>query len=402
MANLITNILSGVQSLHQDRFRSVLSTLGVVIGVGSVILLISIAQGVKSDVTAQVNQFGANLLIVLPGKLDRNNPFNPLSVLGISTLQPIDVQLINNVPGVLRTAPVMFVAGGVSAGRRTASAAFVIATLPPWFEMRASRLSEGRLFTQSELDQPVCILDSETKHQLFNDRPAVSQYVIIGGYRFCVIGVMAAGVEGLFGPTGLEFVVYVPLSVMQRLAKTNQIHRIVAQTSPDRPPDTLIAAARSALLARRGGVEDFSVVTQRELLDLLYGVMRVLTYLLSGISSISLIVGGVGIMNVMLMSVTQRTREIGIRKTVGATRADIFVQFLSEALALSLAGGMFGLLLAWGITLALASTTPIKPIISPGLVALALGVCTGVGVVFGILPAMRAALKDPVESLRYE
>jgi putative ABC transport system permease protein len=183
---------------------------------------------------------------------------------------------------------------------------------------------------------------------------------------------------------------------------SEQIHRVIAQTAPDKDPAQLQAQIKAAVLRSHGGSEDFSVLTQEELLSRLFTLLQIVSVALTGITSIALVVGGIGVMNVMLMSVTERVREIGIRKTVGAQRQDIFWQFLIEATLIALVGGLMGVLIGWGTCAAIDRFTVLTPEVTGGTVALALAVCGAVGLVFGVLPAARAARKDPVEALRYE
>jgi len=189
---------------------------------------------------------------------------------------------------------------------------------------------------------------------------------------------------------------------MQKATGSRQIHRVIVQTAPDAEPERMVSKIQSAVRANHNGSDDFSVITQQDLLKRLFDLLNVLAVALTGITSIALFVGGIGVMNVMLMSVNERVREIGIRKTVGAKRADIFLQFLMEALLIALMGGLLGIALAVVVCVLLDTRTVLNPYVSFDTVLLALGVCSLVGILFGTFPAYRAATRDPVESLRYE
>lgn len=391
------------RALLDHRLRSLLTMLGVIIGVASVLLLISIVQGVKWEVTRQIDRFGVNLLFVVPGRVDASQPFNPMSILGLSTLTHADVQALQRLDGVKRAVPVMFIAGGARYGDRWAATAIVLATEAAWQQVRGTPLQEGRFFTPVEEGEHVCVLAHGVKQELFGSESAVGKQVIVNRVPFRVVGVLQADdSNGVFGNSGWDSLIYLPLKATQQAMRSDQIHRIMVQTVPGVEPDTLIKQVRETLRQSHMGNEDFSVLTQKDLLRLIYTVLNLLQIALIGISSISLIVGGVGIMNIMLVSVTERTREIGIRKAAGARQRDIFWQFLTEAVILSVTGGVLGIGLAVVIGEILRHTTVLNPMITVWAVAPAFGVSVVVGIVFGVAPAVRAARKEPIEALRHE
>ncbi len=391
------------RALLDHRLRSLLTMLGVIMGVASVLLLISIVQGVKTEVTRQIEQFGANLLFVVPGRIAATQPFNPMSILGLSTLTRDDVQAVERVPGVKRAVPIMFIAGGARNGNRWAATAIVLATESTWQQIRNTPLAEGRFFTSQEETERLCVLAHGVKQELFGDAPAVGKLVVVNRVPFRVVGVLQPDESNsIFGNVGWNHLIFLPLAAAQQAMRSEQIHRIVIQVVPGVHPESLIGRVKTAMRQSHLGNEDFSVLTQKDLLQLIYTVLNLLQIALAGISGISLIVGGVGIMNIMLVSVTERTREIGIRKAAGARQRDIFWQFLTEAVILSLTGGVLGILLATVAVEAFRRTTVLKPQMTPGAVALAFGVSVLVGIVFGVAPAIRAARKEPIEALRYE
>jgi len=391
------------RAILDHRLRSLLTMLGVIIGVASVLLLIAIVQGLKTEVTRQIEQFGANLLFVVPGRVDASQPFNPMSILGISTLTPEDVQAVLRVPGVKRAVPVMFIAGGARHGERWAATAIVLATESAWQSIRQTPMAEGRFFSPAEEGERVCVLAHGVKKELFGDAPALGKEVVVNRVPFRLVGVMQADdSSNMFGNAGWDYLIYLPLQAAQEAMQSTQIHRIVVQAVAGVEPESLIEQVKTAMRQSHLGNEDFTVLTQKDLLKLIYTLLNLLQIALTGISSISLIVGGVGIMNIMLVSVTERTREIGIRKAAGARQRDIFWQFLTEAVILSVTGGVLGIILAAGVAEVLRGTTVLKPEITVGAVALAFGVSVLVGIVFGVAPAIRAARKEPIEALRYE
>ncbi|MCS6949478.1 MAG: ABC transporter permease [Armatimonadota bacterium] len=391
------------RAILDHRLRSLLTMLGVIIGVASALLLISIVQGVKAEVTQQIEQFGANLLFVVPGRVDATQPFNPMSILGISTLTREDVRAVERVSGVKRALPIMFIAGGARNGDRWAATAIVLATEPAWQYIRNTPLAEGRFFTPQEAGERVCVLAHGVKRELFGEATALGKQVVINRVPFRVVGVLQPDdSSSSFGNMGWDYLIYLPLDAAQRAMRSDQIHRIVVQAVPGVEPDSLIEKVREAVRQSHLGNEDFTILTQKDLLRLIYSVLNLLQIALAGISSISLLVGGVGIMNIMLVSVTERTREIGIRKATGARQRDIFWQFLTEAVILSLTGGVLGILLAVAAAEIFRHTTVLQPQVTLGAVALAFGVSVLVGIAFGVAPAIRAARKEPIEALRYE
>ncbi|MFN4034195.1 MAG: ABC transporter permease [Fimbriimonadales bacterium] len=394
---------AALESIWMTPRRTLLSGLGMAVGVAAIVILISLGKGVQRDVVSQVESLGVNLVIVLPGRLSAENPFNPMSFIGLSTLREGDIAAVAQVAGVRRVAPIMFVAGAAQRGDRWADAALILGTTPAWFEMRPHTLKYGRFFTDSEDDQFVCILGPKPAEQLFGEANPVGKQVRLNGQPFRVIGVTAEETNrSLLGSGGFEFAIYAPIRALQKAMGSQQIHRVIAQTAPDIEPTRLQSDIHAAVLRTHNGSEDFTVLTQEELLGRLFTLLQIVSVALTGITSIALVVGGIGVMNVMLMSVTERVREIGIRKTVGARRRDIFWQFLIEAFLIALLGGLMGVLIGWGVCAAIERFTVLTPEVAPTTIALALSVCGAVGLIFGVLPAYRAARRDPVEALRYE
>jgi putative ABC transport system permease protein len=401
-ANL--NIRAALRALWQNRLRSSLTVLGVVIGVASAILLIAISEGAQREVRQQIESLGANLIFVAPGKLQGQALFNPMSSVGLSTLTERDLQAVAQAKGIRAVVPLTFISGGVRRGEKWAQLSFPMATTPDYQAVRHLPMLAGRFFTAAEADQPVCVLGSALKSDLFPKETAVGKTVAVNRNQYRVIGVAKTRAlsTSIFGGGDLDLIVYLPLNAVSRLTGSREIHRIMANVDPRLPPQFLTVQIRAALKRSHGGVEDFTVLTPEEVLGMFYKIMNLLTSLLVGISAISLIVGGIGIMNIMLVSVTERTREIGIRKTVGARRTDIFLQFLTEAVTLSVVGGLMGLGLSAAASVAVSHYTPLRPLITPRAVTLAMSVCVGVGIIFGVAPAVKASRKDPIDAIRYE
>lgn len=401
-AHASMNLRSALGSLAEHWQRTLLSSLGVMVGSFAVILLVSVARGVQRDISRQVNDLGVNVLVVIPGRIEGGSMFSP-NLAGLSYLSEDDVARVRRVPGVRSATPLMFVGGAVRHGEKASPSTFVIAANPPWFAIRPVEMAEGRPFSAEDADSAVCVIGSVAKDHLFEKEPALGKSVVINGKAFRIVGVTRDKSEddSLFSMGGFENVTIVPFEYMKGMVPNPQVHRIMLQTEPDREPKALVAAIEKTL-GERLDRATFSVLTQKDLLKLVFQLMDILTWLLTGLTSIGLFVGGVGIMVIMLMSVNERAKEIGVRKAVGARNRDIFRQFVVEAGAIGLLGGAMGLAFSALAALALSELTPIHPLITLDTVALGFFVSVGVGGVFGIIPALRAARKDPVVSLRSE
>lgn len=377
--------------------RSGLCTLGVGIGVASVILLTSLGEGARRYVTGEFATLGSNLLIVIPGKTETQG-FAPLVSTAPHDLTRADAEALSTrVPALRRVVPLAVGTATVTAGERSRQATIVGAT-HDLLEVRHLTMAAGRFLPPNAPDAAVCVLGARVQRELFPDGNPLGQLVRVGDWRFRVIGVI--GHRGTSLGMDLDEVVEIPVGTALRLFNRTSLFRILAEV---RSSGDLAAAEKAVLRVlkdRHDGVEDVTLLTQDSVLATFSRILAVLTAALTGIATISLGVAGLGIMNVMLVSVSERTREIGLLKALGTTHRQVISIFLVEASLLSTAGGVLGLAAGLGAGAVLARLYPDFPIHPPdGAIPVALAVACSVGLLFGILPARGASRLDPVAAL---
>lgn len=394
------NFSAAFRSLAENWQRGVLSAIGVMVAAIAILLLISIGKGVQKDITAEIEDFGAGILIVLPGRIEFGN-FNP-NLGGKSYLSAANVEDIQRVEGVVRVAKWSFAGGGLRAGEKEAFP-LLVASGPEWFQMHKVNIKAGNIYTSANARDQVIVIGDTAATQLFGAEDPIGKEVQLNKEAYRVIGVTTSksSGSGLFSMQGLANVAYVPIDALERTTENVQIDRLMVQVSPNVEPKTLVQSVESAL-GKRLDRQQYSVLTQEDLLGLVFKVMSILTTLVVGLTSIALFVGGVGVMTVMLMSVNERNKEIGIRKATGARKSDIFWQFLIESIAIGLTGVLAGLGISLIVCYFLREFTRIKPLVTVDTVAITLLVGVGIGSIFGLIPAMKAARRDPVDALRNE
>ena len=393
--NLLESLRIALRALNANKVRSALTMLGVIIGVAAVILLVAIGTGVQDEITGQVEGLGSNLIFVFPGNFeDGGGQGGPsLTQFSLDDADLLDRRLSEEdlvVPVV--QGPVDLRVGNRTM-RSTVAAANEYAS-----EVFASDYLGGRDYRRSEVSagSRVIILGATVKDELFPLVDPLGESIDVNGQRFTVIGHVAAQGGSLTGDQDNQ--VYMPVTTAQRLLGTTDIQLIVVKVGSAENIDRTKAQILRAMRPIYG--DDVSTFTQEETLGLLNTLLGTLTVMLAGIAGISLLVGGIGIMNIMLVSVSERTREIGIRKAVGAKTYDILSQFVIEAIMLSVAGGALGIAIGWLGALGLQELVPTQ--VTGWAVALAFFFSAAVGVFFGVYPAYRASRLDPIEALRYE
>ena len=403
-------------SLQANKLRAFLTMLGIVIGVAAVIVLMSIGSGTQATVTSRITSLGTNLVFVRPGAPQQNGVRSAQGSAATLTLDDAEALADPNLaPSIALVAPEsrtssQLVVGGINVNSR------ITGVTETYADVRNHQVAEGDFITRQNViaRSLVLVLGSSVADTLFPDGGAVGQSVRVGRLQFKVAGVLES--KGGTGFGSQDDVVMVPISTAMTRMSSQRSSRGVQRVSSINvqvADEDLIDQAKEEItfILRdqhriNGEEDDFSITSQEDTLETLNQITGVFTAFLGSIAGISLLVGGIGIMNIMLVSVTERTREIGIRKAVGAKRSDLLAQFLVEATVLSLAGGGIGLLIGVGISRLLSGLDlngqPLNTVVSPEIALLSITVSAAVGLFFGIYPATRAAALHPIQALRYD
>lgn len=399
MIDVLETLNLARKNIWKNKVRSVLTMLGLIIGVASVILLVSVGQGLQNYITNQFEQLGSNLIYVLPGDVEGFGQGGGPSF-QTSKLTLDHVEEIARLGGSIKNAAADNDLAAKVSYKGESKIVTVGGISSTWAEMMSIELDQGRMITKSDEDlaRNVVILGQTVTDDLFGKTEPLGKEITIGDGKFVVIGII-----GELGTQSIGFdidnFVAIPITSSQKLFNYDSVQTIIIQAgSKDEIEDAKFAVERYML----GEIEDddFSVVDQESLLETITGILSVVTAALGGIAAISLVVGGVGIMNIMLVTVTERTREIGLRKALGAKPNDILGQFLVEAVTLSVTGGLIGIGIGWGGSLIINQFFPSS--VTLWAVALAFGVSAAVGIIFGVAPALRASKLNPIDALRYE
>lgn len=405
--NYLESFRVGVEGVKAHKLRSLLTMLGIIFGVAAVISMLSIGEGAREEALTQIAQLGMNNIIIQNIPIedteegsDSDNRSRGLSLVDVLSLEDVNPLIAEVVP-----QRVMLLDAQYGSERMPVT---VVGTTPALQSVMEYRPESGGFFNYfDEIEsRRVCVLGAAIKRNLFYFHDPLNRQIKLGDDWYTVIGVMERKIAG--GNTGgmdMNQQIYIPLSTaMQRMTRDpfeSDLDRIVARVSE---PDRIREAANivNATLQRRHNAEAYQISIPEALLRQRQQTQRIFNIVMGCIAGISLLVGGIGIMNIMLASVMERTKEIGIRRAIGATRKDIMGQFIFEAAMLSILGGLIGIALGWGMTKTITLYAGWKTIVSFFAVVLAFGVSTAVGVIFGYYPARQAAMLDPIESLRYE
>jgi putative ABC transport system permease protein len=406
-ADYVTGALSAIWAA---KLRTFLTALGMIIGVGSVVLLLGLGAGVEATITGSFADLGSTRITVqtsAPGATVDDGPgggggdeFGGAMV--ASTLTVADAAALSAADGVAAVAPVIQVPVLVS-GPTTQQQLAVTGTTPDYAAVTNQELVAGRMFAA---DAPEAVLNEAAATALVGSGEAVGSTLTIAEQIYTVVGVVRNETPPSFGPVqdaaSVPAALFMPVDRALTMAGTEYVAQIILTAESPEQVDAALASVQRTLAAQHGGVEDFALTSAQELQASFTQIFDVITLFLAAIAGISLVVGGIGIMNIMLASVTERTREIGIAKAIGATRGNVVVQFLAEAVVLSVLGGVLGLLLAWVGTLLVSQFLGLAAVVTLPTVALAVGVSVAIGIFFGVVPAWRAARLDPIIALRHE
>ena len=403
MGKLFDTLQSAAASLWSKKLRSLLSILGIVIGILTISSLLTIAFGVRSQVSSYIDDLGANLITVLPGDIDQGGF---ASQLGASALTEEDVNAIRiRVTNAVNLNAAMVVSGSVKAGGATVPNAFIFAASPGIAQTFNLKLDEGRFLDAADESNHTrrVVLGFGAARDLFNSTDVLGKSLTIRSESYEVVGVMQeVSNAASFGGPDVNSMVIMPLATGWEVTNTKQIFRISMQAPTAGEIDHIKKNVEAVILANHKGEKDFSVLSQDDLQAFSGEILDLITAMISALASISLVVGGIGIMNIMLVTVSERTREIGIRKAIGATRGTIILQFLIESIMLTLLAGIIAVGIFMAAVAILKSRVAIPLSLDPKVIGLALLFSIIAGVVFGIIPAIQASRKDPIDALRYE
>ncbi len=409
--NFSQNIKSALRALLANKLRSALTMLGIVIGVGAVVALLSIGTGAQDAITSQISGIGSNLITIFAGSRNNTAP----SGAGGGATAPLtyeEAQQLRGLPGVAAVAPQVQSRQPLKYQSKQVNTQ-VVGVVPDYAIAHPDQLDRGRFISASDLTSKsrIVVVGAQTVTDLFGGLDPIGKSIKINGILFQVVGVMKSQGSGGFG-FSRDSTAYVPITTaMARLSRTRVgSEQTVSTIEVSASNADTIDTAKTALTEKLrklhkislGETDDFTVSSQADILSVATQITGILTVFLGAIAGISLVVGGIGVMNIMLVSVTERTKEIGLRKAVGARRRDILYQFLTETIVLSVLGGILGILVGAGISALVSATGLLTTKVSIESVALAFGFSAAVGIFFGIYPANRAAGLKPIEALRYE
>jgi putative ABC transport system permease protein len=400
---ILATLLMALRELRRNTLRSLLTMLGIVIGVGAVIALTNIGEGATARVKADIGKLGDNLLIVRPGAQRRSISFTQAPAFKLADVEAIRRE-VSGVNEVAPTAGSSQLAVWGNQNRQTT----IMGADNAYLDVRGYSVAQGRKFAASELSSgsAACLIGATVQREMFGERETLGQSVRVGKISCTVVGVLASKGESGIGQDQDDMILMPLRTVQRRLIGNTDVSTIFLSARADRSTQSVEQQTEALLRQRRGlqaGQEsDFMVRDMQEVAETMSQATGTLTALLGAIAAVSLLVGGIGIMNIMLVNVTERTREIGVRLAIGALASDVLFQFLLEAVVLSAFGGVLGIGLGLGLSWSVTHALGLPFLVKPPILMLAFGFSAMVGVLFGFLPARKAASLNPIEALRHE
>lgn len=399
----LNTLVLALRSIRRNLLRSFLTVLGVVIGVAAVVTMVTVGNGATRAIQQQIASLGTNLLQVRPGQR-----LGPGGSAGAPAFKLTDAHAIaTQTPGVLAVAAETRSSGTVVANGRNWSSS-IVGGSADWLLTNNWALADGRPFTDDEhrVGAAVCIIGETVRRELYGPNPAVGDTIRVRQVPCEVVGVLAPKGQGAFGQDQDDLVLMPINTLHRRVVGHTRVFTLHVSMLDGADASAVKATIREILRERRsipeGEEDNFNVLDTQQLAETMAGTTRVMTMLLGAVAAVSLLVGGIGIMNIMLVSVTERTREIGLRLAIGALEREVMGQFLIEAVVLAALGGVIGLILALGASLAISRVMAVPFVFDPAINAVAFAFSALIGVVFGYVPARRAARLDPIEALRHE
>ncbi|MCX7691993.1 ABC transporter permease [Tepidimonas taiwanensis] len=399
----LNTLVLALRSIRRNLLRSFLTVLGVVIGVAAVVTMVTVGNGATRAIQQQIASLGTNLLQVRPGQR-----LGPGGGAGAPAFKLTDAHAIaTQTPGVLAVAAETRSSGTVVANGRNWSSS-IVGGSADWLLTNNWALADGRPFTDDEhrVGAAVCIIGETVRRELYGPNPAVGDTIRVRQVPCEVVGVLAPKGQGAFGQDQDDLVLMPINTLHRRVVGHTRVFTLHVSMLDGADASAVKATIREILRERRsipeGEEDNFNVLDTQQLAETMAGTTRVMTMLLGAVAAVSLLVGGIGIMNIMLVSVTERTREIGLRLAIGALEREVMGQFLIEAVVLAALGGVIGLILALGASLAISQVMAVPFVFDPAINAVAFAFSALIGVVFGYVPARRAARLDPIEALRHE
>jgi len=401
---IIDYLRMALSSIRSAKMRSAMTMFGIIIGVSSVVTIVGLGEGVKQQVNVQVGEISDSLIVVRPGKQEEPKAFSLDSLKSFTSssgsLSEKDWRDTEKVEGVASAVPVGVLSGIVSYDENEYAGGSIIASTYRLPVLLNQTVEYGEFFTEEENNRSVAIIGRDVAEKLFEENVPIGKSLKIRGKSYVVQGIFEQQKSGTFAAINVNNSIIIPFDAARQVGGTIQLLQVYVEAESAEKVPVVSASIRETLKKNHAGQEDFTILEREEALEATNEVFYQLTVFVAGVAFISFIVGGIGIMNIMFANVSERTREIGIRKAIGATNTQILGQFIMEAIVLSIVGGIFGILFSFVANAIIRVSSDLQPVTTLDVVVLVTGLSIITGVISGLLPAVKAARKDPITSLR--